>query len=120
MAPARGLSSLLLKASTWSRQSVSCFSLSCFSHRAQLYLAEAHSGCGRRKWVLDPVGHQEMRDRLAATIVRYNALMGVYAATHQRADNMEYAKSRELKRARKRRSHRAVAGEGDAGHSIGA
>jgi hypothetical protein len=66
----------------------------------------------------DPVGHQEMRDRLAATIVRYNALMGVHAATHQRADNMEYAKSRELKRARKRRSHRAVAGEGDAGHGI--
>ena len=68
----------------------------------------------------DPIGHQEMRDRLAATIVRYNALMGVHAATHQRADNMEYAKSRELKRARKRRSHRAVAGEGDAGHGIGA
>ena len=67
----------------------------------------------------DPVGHQEMRDRLAATIVRYNALMGVHAATHQRADTMEYAKSRELKRARKRRSHRAVAEEGDAGHGIG-
>ena len=67
----------------------------------------------------DPIGHQEMRDRLAATIVRYNAHMGVNAATHQRADNMEYAKSRELKRARKRRSHRAVAGEGDAGHGIG-
>ena len=41
----------------------------------------------------DPIGHQEMRDRLAATIVRYNALMGVHAATHQRADTMEYAKS---------------------------
>ncbi len=51
-------------------------------------------------------------------IVRYNAHMGVHAATHQRADNMEYAKSRELRRARKRRSHRAVAGEGDAGHGI--
>ena len=66
----------------------------------------------------DPIGHQEMRDRLAATIVRYNALMGVHAATTQRADTMEYAKSRELKRARKRRSHRAVAEEGDAGHGI--
>jgi hypothetical protein len=32
----------------------------------------------------DLVGHQEMRDRLAATIVRYNALIGVHAATHQR------------------------------------
>jgi hypothetical protein len=30
----------------------------------------------------DPVGQQEMRDRLAATIVCYNVLMGVHAATH--------------------------------------
>ncbi len=36
----------------------------------------------------DPIGHREMRDRLAASIVRYNALTGVHAATHQRADNM--------------------------------
>jgi hypothetical protein len=67
----------------------------------------------------DPIGHQEMRDRLAATIVRYNSLMAVHAVTRQRADAMENnKKQQELKRARERRSHRAVAGEGDAGRGI--
>ncbi len=67
----------------------------------------------------DPVGHQEMRDRLATTIFRYNALMGVHAATHQMATRWNTPSYGSFKRARKRRSHRAIAGEGDAGHGIG-
>jgi hypothetical protein len=73
---------------------------------------------GQENGSSDPVGHQEMRDRLAATMVRYNALMAVHAATRQRADSMEYHKAQALKRARRKRSHRAVAREGDAGHGI--
>jgi hypothetical protein len=63
----------------------------------------------------DPVGHQEKRDHYCPLLMpSWESLQPL-----TRGPTRWNTTSWELKRARKRRSHRAVAGEGDAGHGIG-
>ena len=59
-----------------------------------------------------PIGQREMRDRLAAIIARYNALVYIRACNRQRADSVEYALHQAEKRRRRRRSAaaRAISG----------
>ena len=60
----------------------------------------------------NPIGQREMRDRLAAVITRYNALVYVRACNRQRADSVEYALHQAEKRRRRRRSSAARANSG--------